>query len=278
MKVFISADIEGIGGVATWDQAGTDRPDHHRAREWMTDDVNAAVEGAFEGGATDVVVRDAHGRARNILWDRLHPRARLISGWGPTIDMLLGLDRTYGLVFLVGYHPGPAVPLGVLSHTFSSRILDLRLNGLPCNEVVIAAIEAGAQGVPIGLVSGQAELQDEIRPVLPHVAFVTTKRGLAYQAALLEPLADVRARIRAGAREAVAGAIAGPAPSPFQPPPPLQLQIDLVAAEAAASLVGGAGITRTDARRCTLDAADAPTLLQRFFATLQVLYSIKDTP
>jgi D-amino peptidase len=278
MRVYVSADIEGVGGVATWDQAGTDRPDHHQAREWMTEDVNAAVEGAFSGGAEDVVVRDAHGRARNIIWDRLHPRARLISGWGPTIDMLLGLDANYGLVMLIGYHPGPEMPCGVLSHTFSSRIHGLTLNGLPCNEVVIAALEAGVHGIPVGMVSGQAELMDEIRPTLPDVRFAATKQGLAYQAAILAPPTEVRATIRDSAREAVARAIARKEPSPFQPAGGLRLDFELTTVEAAEAILGIEGCERTGPRSCSLLAPGAALLLSRFFSSLQILYSIKDTP
>ncbi len=278
MRVFISADIEGITGVATWDQAGTDRPDHHRGREWMTDDVNAAVIGACEGGATEVLVRDAHGRARNILLDRLDPRARLISGWDPRIDMLLGLDASFGLVMLIGYHPGPAIARGVLSHTFSSRILDLRLNEIPCNEAVIAALEAGAWRVPVGLVTGQEEMLDEIRPALPDVRFVTTKRGLAYQAAILEPMKETRERIREEARQAVAAAVSGKGPEPFAPTGPLRLWMDLATAEAALALVGGDGVARVSARTCIIEASSPEALLPRFFKALQILYATKDTP
>jgi len=278
VKVFISADIEGIGGVTTWDQAATDRPDHPRARQWMTEDVNAAIEGALQGGATEVLVRDAHGRARNILWESLHPRARLVSGWGPTPDMLLGIDGSFGLLLLIGYHPGPSVPQGVLSHTFTSRILDVRLNDQPCNEAVIAALAAGIHGVPVGMVSGQAELLCEIRPTLPDCTFVATKRGLAYQAAVLEPLAEVRGQIREGARAAVTRALNGNAPTPFQPAPPLRFELELATVEAAEALEGIEGIERISAGGCLLNAPDAALLLQRFFAALKILYAVKDSP
>lgn len=277
MRVFISADIEGIGGVATWDQARTDGTDHARARQWMTEDVNAAVEGAIEGGAGEVVVRDAHGRARNILWEKLHPRARLVSGWDPSIDMLLGLDGSFDFLFLVGYHPGPAVPGGVLSHTFTSRIIDLRLNGDPCNEAVIAALQAGELGIPVGLVTGQAELHEEILPTMPDSIFVATKRGLAYQAALLEPMAEVRARIREGAREAVARRIAGDTFRPFRPDPPLRLEMELTTVEAALATERLQGMERISAGGLVLSAPDAGMLVRRFFATLQVLYAVRDS-
>jgi D-amino peptidase len=296
MRVYISADIEGVSGVATWDQARTDGPDHPRARIWMTEDVNAAVAGAVEAGASDVVVRDAHGRARNILWDGLHPAARLISGWDPRIDMLMGLDGSFGLVMLVGYHPGPSAPRGVLSHAFTGRIREMRLNGTICNEAIFAAVQAGALGVHVGLVTGQIELLDEIRPVMPECMFVATKielldeirpvmpecmfvatkRGLAYQAALLEPMSTVRANIHAAARGATAAAIAGRAPAPVLPTSPLRLEVDLASAEAAEAIEQLEGVERTTANQCVLHAQDGPAFVSRFFLMLQILYAVKD--
>lgn len=277
MNLFISADIEGVGGVATWDQARTDGADHARARQWMTDDVNAAIEGAIEGGAQQIVVRDAHGRARNILWESLHPRAKLISGWGPSIDMVQGLDASFDLLFLVGYHPGPAVPRGVLSHTFSSRIIDMRMNGSPCNKAVVAALQAGIHGIPVGLVTGQAELREEIRPVLPEARFAVTKHGIAYQAALLEPAADVRRAIHEGAREALLRRAAGDGPVPLRPNPPLKIEIELATLEAASAIEGAEGIERVSAGGVVLGADDAPTLVRRFFVMLQLLYAVRDS-
>jgi D-amino peptidase len=276
MKIFISADIEGIGGVATWDQAKADGADYARARQWMTEDVNAAIEGAIDAGADEVWVRDAHERARNILWESLHPRARLISGWAPTIDMVQGLDASSELLFLVGYHPGPSTPGGVLSHTFSSRIIDLRLNDQPCNEAVIAAVQAGMYGVPVGLVTGQAELWDEIRPSLPQTRFVATKRGIAYQAALLEPMGEVRRRIHEEAHAAVTHRITGEGPQPFRPEPPLRIEMELRTLEAALALESVEGVERVSAGGILISAGDGATLIRRFFGALQVLYSVRD--
>ncbi len=278
MKVFISGDIEGVGGVATWEQARTKGSEYGRARQWMTEEINAAVEGALEGEATEIIVRDAHGAARNILWESLHPRARLISGWNPSTDMMLGIDDSFGLVFLIGYHPGASAPNGVLSHTFSSRILDIRLNSLPCNEAVFAALQAGVASVPVGLVSGQAELRDEIRPALPNCLFVTTKRGLAYQAALLEPLVEVRTGIRKAAQQAVERRLAGSGPEPFRPTPPLRLELELSTVEAASALDGVAGIERVSKGGCILVDDDAASLAKRFLHVLTVLYSVRDLP
>ena len=278
MKIFISADIEGIGGVASWEQARTKGADYERARRWMTDEVNTAIEGAIEGGATEIVVRDAHGSARNILWEALHPKAHLISGWGPSSDMLQGIDDSFGLAMLIGYHPGPATPGGVLAHSFTKRILDLRLNGMPCNETVIAALQTGAVGVPIGLVTGQLELAEEIRPTLPECALVATKRGMYHQSALLDPLPTVRSRIREGAREAVSRRMAGAEPGPFQPEIPIRFELELSTVEAAAALEEVEGVERVSAGRCVISAEDAVAAIKRFFTAMTILYAVRDLP
>ncbi len=278
MKLYISADIEGISGVATWDQARTDGPDYARARSWMTDDVNAAIEGAIEGGIQEVVVRDAHGRARNVQWERLHPRARLVSGWDPNIDMMLGCDSSYAVAFLIGYHPGPGVPGGVLSHCFTHRILDLRLNGNPCNEAVIAALQAGSQGVPVGLITGQEELWSEVQLSMPNALFVSTKKGIAYQATLLEPMLVVRQAIRDSAKQAASLASSFKSPAPFAPKGAQRLEMELATVEAAAAIEGIEGVERVSASRCAIAADDSRSLLRRFFLTLQVLYAVKDAP
>lgn len=173
--------------------------------------------------------------------------------------------------------PGPSVPGGVLSHTFSSRIIDLRLNGEPCDEAVVAALQAGVHGIPVGLVTGQAELREEIRPTIPGARFVVTKQGIAYQAALLEPMAEVRRAIREGAREAVLRKAAGDGPAAFRPEPPLRLEVELATLEAACAIEGGEGIERVSAGGVVLSADSVPSLVRRFFAILQVLYSVRDS-
>lgn len=278
MKLFISADIEGIGGVATWEQAATGRPEHKRARQWMTDEVNVAIEGALAGGATEALVCDAHGAATNLLWEELHPKARLVTGWGTELDMMLGLDESFGTAFLIGYHPGASALRGVLAHCFTRRILDCRLNDLPCNEAVINALQAGSLGVAISLVTGQAELEEEIRPSLPDCGFVATKRGLFWQSAILDPREDVHRRIRGAARDAAAAAVAGTGPVPFRPDPPLRLDLTLASVEAAAAILGMEGIERTGPAQCRLGAESAKDLIRRFFHLLKVLYAVKDTP
>jgi D-amino peptidase len=244
----------------------------------MTDEVNTAIEGAIEGGATEIVVRDAHGSARNIMWEALHPKARLLSGWGPLSDMLQGIDESFGLAMLIGYHPGAATTGGVLAHCFTKRIIALRLNGMPCNETVIAALQAGAVGVPIGLVTGQSELTEEIRPALPECPLVATKRGMFHQAALLEPLPTVRSHIREGARDAVAHRIAGTGPGPFQPEPPIRLDLELSTVEAAAALDGVEGVERASAAGCRITAGDAAAAIKRFLIAMTILYSVRDLP
>ncbi|MBI4579586.1 MAG: M55 family metallopeptidase, partial [Planctomycetes bacterium] len=117
MNVYISADMEGISGIAAWLQADETGRDYATARLWMTEEVNAAVEGAIRGGATGVLVKDSHETGVNILLDKLHPAAELITGWGPLRSMVEGVDDTFDAVMLVGYHARGMTVGGTLAHT-----------------------------------------------------------------------------------------------------------------------------------------------------------------
>ncbi len=275
MKVFISADMEGICGITSSKQTGSQSPDYGHARLWMTEDVNSAVTGALEGGATEVVVRDAHGSAINILPDRLHPAARLIAGWTPVVDMLQGLDESFGLALFIGYHPGPPAAGGVLTHTYSvEAVREVWLNRISAGETLINAVQAGAFNVPVGLVTGERALRDEIAAVLPEVEFVETKLGYGYQSALLEPLEACRARIRAAAARAVARALQGDC-RVYRPELPIRARIEFHRAEAglAARLVPG--VEPVDSRSVDLVAESACEFIRRFHLLMQVFYGMR---
>lgn len=119
MKVLISVDIEGIAGVFNAQQTRAGNGEYEQARRWMTLEANAAIEGAFAGGATAVWVNDSHGGFNNLLLDELDPRARVILGKPRMLGMMAGLEHAPELVFMVGYH-GMAGSHGVLAHTINS--------------------------------------------------------------------------------------------------------------------------------------------------------------
>ena len=128
-KVYISVDMEGISGVNGDDQTAAGQPEYGRARKLMAEDANAAIRGAFDGGATDVLVNDSHGSQRNLLPEDLDPRARLISHSFKRHGMMEGLDETFDAVIFVGYHAKADAPRGLFAHTGSGVVRDLQING-----------------------------------------------------------------------------------------------------------------------------------------------------
>jgi len=150
VHVYISIDMEGIAGIATRDQVVRGGHGYPRAQALMTAEANAAIAGAFEGGATAVTVNDSHGTMDNLLQDQLDVRARLILGSPKTGCMAHGLTPEHDLALFIGYHAA-AGEMGVLSHTFSSQFSSFRLNGQTVSEAEVNALYAAAQGVPVGL-------------------------------------------------------------------------------------------------------------------------------
>src|SRR5262249_2284832 len=152
MRVLISADMEGATGVTGWNDVEPGQPAFDRFRRLLTADVNAAVAGALEGGATDVVVNEAHDGMRNILIEDLDDRAALISGLHKPLVMMAGIEHC-DVVFFVAYHARAGEP-GVLAHTMTGSYVNVELNGEPASEARLNAVLAGLVGVPVGMISG----------------------------------------------------------------------------------------------------------------------------
>ncbi len=206
MKVFISVDIEGIAGVVHWDETRGEGEEFQRARRWMTGEANAAVRGAFAGGADEVVVNDSHGQQRNLLAEELDPRARLVRGRLKPMMMMEGITPGTDAIFLVGYHARAGTGQAILNHTFSGKsIYQLSLNGRVVGEVGYNAALAGSLGSPVALVSGDDVLSREVDLLLPWAERVVVKRGVSSWAAEnLSPQISCE-RIYQGAARALAG-------------------------------------------------------------------------
>jgi D-amino peptidase len=230
MRIYISADIEGVAGVVAPQHGQPGNPEYERARRLMTEEVNAAIAGAYDGGATDVLVNDAHGPMLNLLPELLDPRAELILGKPKPVNMLAGLSADDTGVMMVGYHAGAGRP-GVLSHTtngFAFRAI--RLNGRDCAEATLYGAYAGSLGVPVIMLSGDDVVADELGPLFPGAELVVVKRALGQRAAQAVSPATARARLRQGAEAAVRGVrqIA-----PFRIDPPYRLEIEMNSAALA---------------------------------------------
>ncbi|HEX9564597.1 MAG TPA: M55 family metallopeptidase [Gemmatimonadaceae bacterium] len=205
-RVYISVDMEGISGVNGDNQTVATGNEYGRARKLMVEDANAAIRGAFAGGATDVLVNDSHGGQRNILPEDIDPRARLISHSFKRHGMMEGLDSTFDAVMFVGYHAKAETPRGLFAHTGSGVLRDLQVNGRSVGEGGMNAILADWYGVPVVLVTGDDVAVEQQKETVPGVRTVAVKRAINTRAVELRPLADTRREIEDAAREAVRGA------------------------------------------------------------------------
>ncbi|MBP2302065.1 M55 family metallopeptidase [Azospirillum picis] len=229
MKIYISADIEGVAGVVAPQQVTAGNGEYERARRLMTAEVNAAVEGALEGGATEVLVNDSHGPMTNLLPDELHPAAELILGRPKPNGMFAGLEPGMAGVMCLGFHGG-ARQAGILAHTTNSFAFGrVRVNGLELGEAGNYGAWAGEIGVPVILLSGDDRFAEEVAPLFPESEQVVVKWALGQRAARSVAPSVARARIREAACRAVRRAAAIP---PFRVPPrtdgaPYRLEIEM---------------------------------------------------
>ena len=224
MKIYISADIEGVAGVVVPLHGQPGNPEYERARRLMTEECSAAVDGAFAGGATEVVVNDSHGPKLNLLPELLDPRAELILGQPKPMSMCAGLDTGFAGVFFLGYHSGAGQP-GVLSHTVSSAAFRaVRLNGQDCAEATLYGAYAGSLGIPVILLSGDDAMAAQCGPLFPRAEIAVVKQALGQRAARAMSPTRARACIRDAAERAVKQASAI---TPFRIAPPCRLELDL---------------------------------------------------
>lgn len=174
MKVLVSVDIEGVAGVTHPEQVRPGNPEYERARRWMTNEANAAVRGAFEGGASEVRVSDSHGSFRNLILDDLDDRARIVTGKPRHLGMMAGIEGC-NAAFMVGYHTG-ATHRGVLAHTISSfAFRSIKVNDQELNEAGLYGGLAAEFGVPVALICGDNEFIAETQALFPGVTAVETK-------------------------------------------------------------------------------------------------------
>lgn len=205
LKVLISVDMEGITGVVNSDHVSASGKDYNRAREWMTQDVNAAVEGALQAGATEIIVNDSHGGMRNLLIEKLHPEADLISGRPKPFGMMQGIDETVDAVIFIGYHAKIGTGQAILSHTMSSaRVFDIRINGESMNEGSLNAYLAGYFGVPVVFVSGDRAAVEQMREIVnPDMPGAVVKQAYGRQTARNLSLKKAQDLIRSGVQDAL---------------------------------------------------------------------------
>ncbi|MBW9088627.1 M55 family metallopeptidase [Rhizobium wenxiniae] len=203
MRVYISADIEGIAGVVASVQGQVGHAEYEKARVLMTEEVNAVVEGLVEAGVEEIVVNDSHGPMTNILPAILHPAADLILGKPKPMNMACGLTADFDLFFMVGHH-SMAGRGGVLAHTTNGfAFAQVRVDGVPYGEPGIYGAYAGELGVPVGLVSGDDCTRDENAGFFPDAEFVVVKQSFGQRAARQVSVHRARSMLKDAAIRAV---------------------------------------------------------------------------
>ena len=272
MKVFLSSDMEGTAGVVDWEQCVGDGPEAAAGRRLLLDEVNAAIDGALAGGATEIVVNDSHSTMRNLPPGELSGGASYISGSHKPLYMMQGLDDSFDAVLFVSYHGSVGASAG-LSHTYNPRaVVEARLDGVVTGEAGINALVAAHYGVPVVLVTGDRCACEETAALIPGVHGAVVKESVSRLAAHSLHPARARALIRDTATRAVAGVATA------QPPPLRSATLDVSVrttdiAEAASWV---RGVERTGPRELRFAGPDPLAVYQSFCAAILLTRSIAE--
>jgi D-amino peptidase len=273
VRVYISVDLEGVAGISHPGPTEPGADGYDEAVALMIGEANAAIEGASLGGATDVLVNDAHASMHNLRPADIDPRARLLQGqklWsmvagaGPTVS---NEPAAFDVALLVGYHARAGHPTGTQAHTYTGRVMETRLNGRPTSEIGLGVAVLGQWGIPTGLVTGDDALAEDAADLVPSAERVIVKESFGTNAAASLHPSTARDRIRDASRRAVERAARGEI-VPFQVEAPVVLEIDFrrgLEADLAALIPGTA---RIGDRTLRFDAQDAATMFRVFLASV----------
>lgn len=184
LKIYISADMEGVVGAVTGEQLGPSGFEYQRFREFMTQEVNTAIAAAREAGATEILVSDSHGNGQNLLIDKLPEDVQVVRSWPRPLMMMQSIDETFDGVIFLGYHASTSNPAGVRAHTMSSaNLADVRLNGVPMTEAAINAAIAGYFNVPVIMISGDDAAVKEAQDVIGQIEGAVVKWNYGFHSA-----------------------------------------------------------------------------------------------
>ncbi|HUE98409.1 MAG TPA: M55 family metallopeptidase [Anaerolineales bacterium] len=234
MKILIAADMEGITGVTTWEQVTPGHAEYARFRKLMTQDVNAAIRGAFDAGADEVVVADGHWNGSNILIEELDPRARLNTGSPSPFSMMQGIDENMDGVFFVGYHARNGSPNAVLDHTWSSKtVANVWLNDILTGEYGLNSAVAGHFRVPVIMVSGDQTACALVTELLGDVETAVVKQASGRFAAQCLAPQVTQEMIRLSAERAVERLAEGDVPDPFVLDTPITVTVEFFSSDMA---------------------------------------------
>jgi D-amino peptidase len=272
MKVFLSSDMEGTAGVVDWQQCVGDGPEAAAGRALLLAEVNAAIEGAVAGGATEIVVNDSHSTMRNLPADALAGGASYISGSHKPLYMMQGLDGSFDAVMFVSYHGSVGAPAG-LSHTYNPRaVIEARLGGVVTGEAGINALVAAHYGVPVVLVTGDRCACEETAALIPGVHAAVVKEHVSRLAAHSLHPARARALIRETAQRAIEGA-AGASPPPVGS---ATLEISVRTTDIAEAAGWVRGVERTGPRELRFNGEDPLAVYRSFCAAILLTRAVAE--
>jgi D-amino peptidase len=265
VKVFISFDMEGVAGIVDWSQCRAPGQPYEEGRRLLLGEVNAAIDGAMAGGATQIVCNDSHGTMNNLDPGALHGSATYVSGRHKPLYMMQGLDATADVVFMIGYHGSISGEGSVLSHTYNPSVISqVELNGTCVGESGINALAALACQAPVGLITGDQYTISQADPFLPDAERVVVKESFTrFGAASLHP-EIARGMIRDGARRAVERASAELKLPAISLPATLEVHVQTADMAEVASWVRGA--ERTGVRTVSISGDDPLAMFRSFVA------------
>ena len=265
MKLLIAVDMEGISGVVNWEQVKPGTSEWQRFRRIMTEDVNAAIGGAFEAGVDEILVSDGHWNCDNLMIDLLDSRATLNYGTPKPLSMIEGIDQGVDALFFIGYHARAGTQSAVLDHTWSNIVVaNVWLNEHLVGETGLNAALAGHFNVPVLMITGDQAVNSEAKDLIPEIQTVVVKHALGrYAASCLHPK-EAQNRIWEGARLAIQAYQNGEGAQVFKVSEPVQGKVELKSTELADKAQIVPGVRRTSAKVLEFIAEDMPTAFRMF--------------
>lgn len=273
VRVFVTADIEGVAGVVHTEEGTRGNPEYERARRLMTAEASAVVAGILDADPeADVTVADCHGPYRNIIPEELDERAILSRGKPRHFGMMDGIEEGYDLAMFIGVHGSAGAGHAVLSHTFTGAILDVTINGTSYGELGLNAAMAGAYDVPVILVSGDQQVEQDVRTTLgDDVVMVPVKKSRAHLAAESVHPAVSRRMLREAAAKAMRER---PPVTPLRVGTPVHVQVSFARPVYADLVAMLDDVERVDGRTIRFQRVDVPNA----YRVLRLITVLCSTP
>ena len=272
MKILIAADMEGISGVTLWDHVTLAHAEYQRFRKIMTEDVNAAIRGAFDAGADEVIVADGHASMANILIEQLDPRASLNSGSPRPFSMVQGIETGVDGVFFIGYHARAGSQNAILDHTYSSKcVANLWLNDTLVGEYGLNAALCGHFNAPVLMISGDQTACAQATELLGPIETAIVKVANGRFSATCLPLQAAQEKIYQAARRGIHNLQVGKA-SVYRLAEPIQVAIEYNSSDMVDRASTAPGARRVDGRRVEFTAPDMPSAYLTFRAATSLAF------